>query len=46
MMGIIIQKRNDKIVELYNEGFNFNEISKMFNVSHTTIMRIIKKNLS
>lgn len=40
-----LQARRDKfIVELYNEGFNLNEISTLFNITTQRVWQIKLKN--
>ena len=39
----LIEKRNDIIKNLYDDGYSYSDIAFIFKVAHTTILRILKK---
>lgn len=40
----LIKKRNEVIMSLWVFGYSYTDLAFIFNVAHTTISRIIKKN--
>jgi len=40
---ILIKKRNEIIIAMHKEGFNYSQIARLFHLSHSTVLRIIQK---
>lgn len=38
----LLEKRNELIRRLYEEGYNFTQIGFIFKLAHSTILRIVK----
>lgn len=43
MKKVLTEKRNEVMMSLVKEGYNYNQIALMFNVAHTTVLRVINK---
>lgn len=40
---VLKKKRNELIVKLADQCFSLSDIARIFNISHTTVMRILDK---